>query len=288
MRSALAALLLASAVPALGAQADSVRRGDLIIRVKVTGTVVPDDIFRLKSTIDGRVESVNTSSFTWRGADEPLAMLAHRELAAMIDARGSQNEGFMEDRWSRVYRPTPVRCPDTCFVLKVFAAAHAWVKPQAVLFEAARSLKMVGRVRPEDAPLIHDGLALTFWAVKDPKRKLTGRVARFILDIQGEKADPGGTFTLYMTPDRYLDPGTEWEGEIIPLQKTDVLMVPTAALIQHDGRTYLPVRVSTGVTSTEFTQITAGVEEKREILVLDDAQLHGAPRHARTVDRAAL
>src|SRR3569832_72772 len=65
-------------------------------------------------------------------------------------------------------------------------------------------------------------------------------------------------------------------------------MVPTAALISHDGMTYLPVRVSTGVTGDEYTQITAGIEEKREVLVLDDAALHGAARHSRTVDRAAL
>jgi hypothetical protein len=294
MRLRLATLLLAAAVPALaplaalGATPGAVRRGDLIIRVHVTGTVVPDEVFRLKSTIEGRVESVGTSSFTWRGADEPLAMLAYKELAAMIDARGTQHQEVLEDRWSRVYRPTPVRCPDTCYVLKVYAKPHTWVKPQAVLFEAASKLKMVGRVRPEDAPLIRDGMSLAFWPVNNPKRRLTGKITSFILDIQGEKVEPGATFTMEMTPDRYFDPGTEWEGEIVPFQKNDVLMVPTAALISHDGMTYLPVRVSTGVTGGEFTQITAGIEEKREILTLDDEALHGAERHKKTIDRAAL
>lgn len=289
MRTALAALLLAAAwAPARAAQTGSVRRGDLVIRVKVTGTVVPEDVFRLKSTIDGRVESVNTSSYTWRGADEPLAMLAQKELAALIDAKGSQDQGVLEDRWDRTYRPTPVRCPDTCFVLKVFSRAHTWVKPQAVMFEAARKLKMVARVRPEDAPLIRDGMDLTFWSVKDPKRKLTGRVARFVLDIQGQNVNPGGSFALYMSPDRYFDPGTEWEGEIVPLTKNDVLTVPTAALIRHDGAVYLPVRVSTGVTTPELTQITAGADEKRDFLILDDSQLKGAARHQQEVDQAAL
>jgi len=286
--TALLATLLLAAGPALAATPGTVRRGDLIIRVHVTGTVVADDVFRLKSTIEGRVESVGTSSATWRGADEPLAMLAYKELAAMIDARGTQHQDLLEDRWSRVYRPTPVRCPDTCYVLKVYARAKSWVKPQAVLFEAASKLKMVGRVRPADAPLIRDGMALTFWAVKDPKRKLTGKVTNYILDVQGEKVDPGASFTMDMSPERYFDPGTEWEGEIVPLQKNDVLMVPTASLISHDGATYLPVRVSTGMTGEEYTQITAGIEEKREILTLDDAALHGAQRHARGVDHAAI
>lgn len=283
---ALAAVLLA--LPASAATVGAVKRGELVVRVRVTGTVVPEDVFRLKSTIDGRVESVNTSSFTWKGADEPLAMLAHKELAAMIDAKGVVGQELLEDRWQRVYRPTPVRCPDTCYVLKVYARARSWVKPQAVMFEAARKLKMVGRVRPEDAPLIRDGMDLVFWPVKDPKRRLTGRVARFVLDVQGRNVDPGGSFALYMTPDRYFDPGTEWEGEIVPMKKADVLIVPTSALIRHDGAAYLPVRVSTGITTADVTQITAGAEEKRDFLILEDAELKGAPRHKQDVDYSAI
>jgi macrolide-specific efflux system membrane fusion protein len=284
----LAAVLLAAAAPALGAETAEVHRGDLVVHVKVTGTVVPDGVFRLKSTIDGRIESIKTSSYTWRGADEPLAMLVHKELAAMIDARGTQDQSIMEDRWDRVFRPTPIRCPSACYVLKVFAKAHTWVKPQAVLFEAARNLKLVARVRPEDAALIRDGMHMIFWSLKDPTRKLTGEVARYVLDVQAMKDEPGASFFLYLGPDRYFDPGTEWEGDIVPFKKDNVLMVPTASLITHDGETYLPVRVSTGVTASDFTQITAGVEEKRPVLVLDDAQLHGAPRHAPVLDQAAL
>lgn len=289
MIPALAALLLAAAAPAPGATTARVRRGDLTIAVRVAGTVVAEDVFRLKSTIDGRVEGVNASSGTWRGSDEPLAMLAHKELAAIIDAKGSQDQSVMEDRWQRVYRPTPVRCPETCYVLKVYARARAWVKPNAVMFEAARRLKMVARVRPEDAHLVRDGQELTFWSRAHPEKKLTGRVARFVLDIQGENVDPGGSFALYMSPERYFPPGTEWEGEIVPSKKSDVLTVPTGALIRGpDGGTYLPLRVSTGTTTAEFTQVTSGAEEKREFLILDDAQLKGAERYKQTPDRAAV
>jgi hypothetical protein len=280
--------LLLAALPAFAAAPGSVRRGDLIVRVKVTGTVVPDDVFRLKSTIEGRLENVSASTGAWRRGDETLAQLANKELAAMIDAKGTQNNDVMEDRWSTVFRPTPVRCPDSCYLLKVYAKAHAWVKPQAVLFEAASKLKLVGRVRPEDAPLIRDGMLLTFWAVKDPKRTLTGRVTRLVLDVQGEKVEPGATFTLDMTAGRYLDPGTEWEGEIIPLRRNNVLIVPTASLIVDHGVAYLPVRVSTGVTTPEFTEITAGVDEKRDILILNDSELLGTERHKQSVDSAAF
>ena len=289
MRPALLAALLSAALPASGEPAaDIVRRGDLDIRVKVTGVVVPADVFRLKSTIEGRIESVLASSYSWRGADQTLAFMAHKELAAIIDARGSQNQDLLEDRWQRVYKPTPIRCPSTCFVLKKFAKAKSWVKPQTVLFEASRSLQLVARVRPEDSHWVRDGQTLTFWAVANPEKKFTGRVARFVLDVQGQKVDPGGTFTLELTPERYFDPGTEWEGVVSAEQKKNVLYVPTAALLSYKGAAYLPVRVSTGITTADFTQIIGGADEKRPVLVVDDAGLKGAERHKQVPDRAAL
>jgi multidrug efflux pump subunit AcrA (membrane-fusion protein) len=286
VKTLLAAVLLAASANA--ATPSKVKRGDLEIKVKVTGTVVPDDIFRIKSTIEGRVESVLTSTFVWRSSDQLLALLAHKELAAMIDAKGAQKVDILEDRWQRVYRPTAARCPTTCFVLKNFLKPKSWVKPEAVMFEAAGTLKLVGHVRPEDAPWIKDGQELLYWPLNDPKRILKARVTRFILDIQGEKVTPSATFTLIMSPDRYFNPGTQWEGQIIPLSKKDVLYVPTEALIRDGGNVYLPVRVSTGITTVGLTQISAGTEERRDILVLDDAQLRGALRHKQEAPPAAL
>lgn len=288
MIAIVSALGLFLASPSGAAETATVQRGNLIVKVHVTGTVVPDDIFRLKSTIEGRVESVMTSSYTWRGADQTLAFLAHKELAAMIDSKGSQSQELLEDRWQQVYRPTPIRCPDTCFVLKVFAKPRSWVKPQAILFEAAAKLKMVARVRPEDAHWVRDGQMLTFWSVDNRKKTYQGRVTRYILDVQGQKVDPGGTFTLDMSPSRYFDPGTPWEGEIVAAERKDVLTVPTAALIQSGGAVYLPVRVSTGVTTESLTQLTSGVEQRHELLILDDSQLHGTPRHKQSVDLDAI
>lgn len=290
MKRALAAVLalLCSAPSGAEPAADQVRRGDLEVKVRVAGTVVPADVFRLKSTIEGRIESVLTSSYTWRGADQTLAFMAHKELAAILDARGAQTQDLVEDRWQRVYKPTPIRCPSTCFVLKKFAKPKTWVKPQTVMFEAARSLQLVARVRPEDAHWVRDGQLLTFWASRDPKKTYQGRVARFVLDVQGQKVDPGGTFTLELSPDRYFDPGTEWEGVVSAESKKGVRYVPTSALISHGGATYLPVRVSTGITTHDHTQIIGGVDDGRPILVLDGAALKGAKPHKQEPDRAAV
>lgn len=287
MRLALAAALLVLRLPAWGAEAGAVRRGDLIVRVKATGTVAAEDVFRLKSAIEGRVEEVTASSMTWRRGGEKLAALSNKELAAMIDAKGSLDQDVVEDRWKQVYRPTPVRCPDDCYVLKVYARPRAWVKPQAVLFEAAKRLKMIGRVGALDARLLRDGMAIAFWPASDPSRRLTGRISGLVMDA-GDRDEAGATFTVEVPRDLIFPPNTAWEGELVPVRRDDVLMVPTAALIRQGGAVYLPVRVSTGITTEQFTQIVGGAEERREILVLDEAQLRGARRHARDAEPPAV
>lgn len=264
------------------------RRADLPLKVRVTGTVVTQDIIRLKSSIEGRVEEVLTSTYAWAGADQPLGTLANKEMAAILDSHTTTDQGVVEERWKKVYRPTPFTCPGGCFVLRIFVRPKEWLKPKAVLLEAARGLRMVGRVRPEDAHWIKDGQPIEFWAVKDPSRRRQAAVAHYILDIQGSRANPGGSFWMDMPPSRYFDPGTEWEGFIIPLTKKNVIVVPTEALIRHAGAVYLPVRVSTGITTDALTEIEAGVEPKRQILPLDDARLKNAPRHRPEADQGAI
>ncbi len=280
MRALLAALSLASALApsARGATLDVVRRRDVLLRVKITGTVETRGIFRLKSTIDGRIEEVLTSTGAWHGPAEALATLSSTELAAMLDARGSQDKSVLLDRWGKVYRPTPIRCPDECYVLRSYLRPKSWVRPQAVMFEAARGLTLVARVRAEDVGKLHaPGLVLTYWADADPENRRRVQVTTLIPDSPGE-AKSGAHFEIALSPQRYFPPGTAWSGEIIARVDRDVLAVPSAALIKNGSFYYLPVRVQTGLTADGVTELTSGIEEGRPYLILDDAQLRGAER----------
>lgn len=288
MRFLVFAAALLSCLPLRAEQPLEVKRGDLKVVVRTRGTVVAKDVVRLKATIDGRVEDVFASTWTWMTDGDPLGHLSNKEMAALLDANKTTAKGLYEDRWKRVYEPTKIRCPSDCFVLRRFVSQNEWVKPKALLFEAALRLDLEGRIRPEDAHLIRDGMTLEFWAVDDPSKKLTAKITRYVLDLQGQKVDPGGSFTITLQPNRYLPPGTEWEGTIVPLTRKNVLIVPTDSLIRYADGIYLPVRVSTGVTTEALTEITSGVENKRKILVIDDKRLKSSVRYKQEVDYDAI
>lgn len=284
----LALAVLSLCAPAFSEQPLEVKRGNLKVVVRVRGTVVAKDVVRLKGTIEGRVEDVFVSTWTWASDGKVMGHLANKEMAALLDMNKTTSKGVYEERWKRVYAPTEIKCPSDCFVLRRFIKDKEWVKPKALLFEAALTLELVGRVRPEDAHFIRDGQKLEFWAVDDPSKKLTAKITRYVLDLQGQKVEPGGSFAITLSPDRYLPPGTEWEGTLVPVTRKNVLMVPTDALIKYNDAVYLPVRVSTGITTQALTEITAGVENKRRILVIDDARLKSSARYKQEVDYDAI
>lgn len=282
------ALILAAlcAAPASGQQAGIVRRGTIDQVVRVVGTVLPVDIFRIKSTIEGRASRVWTSTGVWVGPEQNLGLLINKEFAALSDAKESTDQNTLEDRWQTVYQPTRLRCPYTCYILKAFARSDVWVKPRTVLFEAAAHLRMTGWVRPEEAHLVHDGMTLQYWSLKDPKTRFSTKIVHYVRDVQGLKVQPGGTFTLdlAMEPEHFFPPGTEWAGIVVPNKKDNVLIVPTDALIRFGDDVYLPIKVSTGITTPDWTELSAGVDEKRAFLDLSDAQLRQAQRHKMEAD----
>ena len=274
-----AAWLTASA--AFPQQSGEVVRGDLQVRVGLSGTVVATETFRIKSAIAGRVEAILPSTGSWAGPDESLGELASKEMSALLDSRqAAPGRSMVEERWKPVYKPEKIACPEECFVLKTFVKPKQWVRPKAVLVEAARKLRLVGRVRPEDARWVENGQALEFWASSDPSRKFKATVAGFELDAPASQAPSGGTMAIDMSPSRFLPPGTQWEGLVVPLLRRKALVVPTAALIVHQGESYLPVRVSTGITTEAETELTGGAAEGTPILILEEGRLEGAKRHA--------
>ncbi|MFA6318726.1 MAG: hypothetical protein WC943_15060 [Elusimicrobiota bacterium] len=285
-----AALLLAAALGAWGQEVATVQQTNLDSKIRAWGTVVPDDVFRLKSTIEGRLEAILVSSGSWAAEGSPLGLMSNKELAAIIDSRGTTSEEIVQTRWQKVYKPTRILCPSACFVLKSFVKARQRVQPNALLFEAAKTLRLSGQVDPAAAKLVRYGHKLEFWPVADPSNKMEGRIANYVRPEEGKVV--GGAFSLELSAERTLLPGTKWEGWVAVSTKRKVLAVPTAAILSHGGRSYLPVQVSLGATNGDLTEVLSGAAEGSAVLVLEPARTPSVgrfkpgPESAKRLDEA--
>ncbi|MBI4677530.1 MAG: efflux RND transporter periplasmic adaptor subunit [Elusimicrobia bacterium] len=275
--AALAAALLAAGVSS-GHEVATVGRKDVEFQVVASGTVVADDVFRLKSSIEGRVEAVAVSVHTWVKAKTPLGFLANKEVSAIIDARGSTPQEILQERWQKLYKPVPILCPSDCFVLKAYVKERQRVMPNALLFEAAKTFRLVGRVGSEAAGLVKAGQKVKFWPVDDPSRKMEGKIADYAGVGWGDA--PGRSFALDVSNKGRLYIGTEWEGVVLITARKNILAVPTSALIAHEGSVYLPVKVSTGSVIDDLTEIGGGAEEGTTVLIIGRSQAGSAPRRS--------
>ncbi len=260
------------------ARVANVRRGTMKLLVHVQGTVRPEQVYRLKSTIEGRIETVVKKANMWSDERDPIGTLLTKEMAALVDSNSSTPTGELEDRWQRVFQAIPIACPGRCFVVKVYAQPGTLAQAGTLLAEAAGKLRLVGRVRPGDTAWVKEGQLVRFWDKRDPERRQAAKIERFVRDVQGDRIVPGGTFTVLLTPEAWLAAGSEWEGVIEAEVKKDVLSVPTKALLVKDGVAYLPIRVSTGVSTYDETEVVAGVPAGAPVLVLDPADSGGGQR----------
>ncbi|MDE2293583.1 MAG: hypothetical protein KGL53_15990 [Elusimicrobia bacterium] len=288
MRRAGVLTLLLAAAPAAAQQPAAstapvsvvtVRRGTMKLLVHVQGTVRPEQLYRLKSTIDGRIQSIDLHANSWSDARHPIGTLLTNEMAALIDSNATTPTGVLEQRWQGEFQPTPIACPERCFVVKVYAQAGVPVRAGTLLAEAAGKLRLVGRVRPGDSAWVREGQVVEFWDKRDPSRRQKARIERFVRDVQGQRVLPGGTFTALLSPEAWIDAGAEWEGVIDADVRKDVLSVPTKALLVYDGKVYLPVRVSTGVTTYDETQIISPLPSGTEALQFEPGADTGIKHH---------
>lgn len=251
------------------AHVDKARRDTMGSPIRIAGSFVPHGLHRIKSTISGRVELLGDSSFTWMTPDRPLGFVADTELAALIDAEGLQAGDLLMERWRRHYRPLVIRCLAPCFIRRISVKHREPVLPNALLFETARGLRMTGRVPIEQADLLRDGDEFEYWPVSEPALKRRARIANYTVDRTTDAGrEVGGNFWIEIPPDGNRYPGSHWEGRASSEMKQDLLSVPSAAVIEHAGKSYIAVPVSTGAVWGGYTEVTGGIEEGVRVLAL--------------------
>ncbi len=290
MIPALASLIILAALPLRAQQVDEVRRGEMQWLVQAHGGIAAEDVFRLRSPIDGRAEDVWPSTGVWVLRTQQLGILLSRESAAFLDAGSTLNllKSSTLATPKSIYEPLPINCPHDCFLMKSFLRSKQWVKYGALLFEAATSLRLEGVVPSQEAQLVRDGMILEYWDTKDPARHLQARIIHYRLEFPEGRQMPVGTFTLKLDHKNSLAPGTDWKGTVLISKKSGALRVPTKALLRHGNEVYLPVQVSTGITTQEWTEITSGVKSTNKILVLGEGPTGAVERHAVEMDVPAL
>jgi len=143
-----------------------------------------------------------------------------------------------------------------------------------------------------DAPRVREGMParVTLDAFRERSFKAhVRRVAPYVLDTEKQARTVEVEAELDEIGDALLLPGYSADVEVILAERSDVLRIPTRALVEgkrvyvlEDGVLHLS-DVTPGLGNWEFTEITAGIEPGAQVVVSIDREglADGAPAVAR-------
>jgi len=263
------------AAPSLG----RVERGDITRGISVTGKVEPQNRLEIQPTISGRMEEVLVSEGQIVKRGDRLALMSSTDRASLLDAarlNGPEKISY----WEEVYKPSPLLAPIDGTVIVRGVEPGQSVSSSSVIIVLSDRLIVQAEVDETDIGLVRLGQKASITLDAYPDDHIPG-----VVDHIAYESTVVSNVTIYQVdilpetiPDNFRS-GMSAEVSIVIEQAEDVLVVPSGAIkTGKGGSTYVLVpapggevlrrEVRLGLVAEGNTEITSGLEEGEEFMIL--------------------
>lgn len=258
-----------------------VARGDIEVTVLATGVVQPRNRLEIKPPIAGRAEQVLVQEGQEVQKGAVLAWMSSSERAALLDAARARGPEELR-RWEELYRPTPVIAPISGTIIARKAEPGQSFTAQDAMLVMSDRLIVVAQVDETDMAQVLPGQKAVIAADAYPERPIAAAVSA--VAFEAKTVSNVTTYEVNVLPHKvpeFLRAGMTASVRFRVDTRRSVLLVPSAAVRQRDGATYVltpaanpggkPVEraVETGLTDGRDTEITAGLAESQPVLLAD-------------------
>jgi len=241
-------------------------RGTVSVLLPLSGTVVPGEKQVVAAGHAGRVEALPVPSQSPFKKRDLLAIVSGADLAAIIDANSTTAQQVVEERWQKMFKPYKVRAPYDGFLLETRVGIKESVKADQPLFVVTPKLSFEAIVPLKGTPGLTPGMAAMLWRPANPELKMPGRVREV---LPGTPSSDKATVRIDLLPAEDVAmplPGTGLDGQVTVAQRRSVVTVPTGAVHRVEGRSFVSVEVTEGLSDGEHTEITSGLQPGKAIL----------------------
>ncbi|MEW6691152.1 MAG: efflux RND transporter periplasmic adaptor subunit, partial [Pseudomonadota bacterium] len=258
-----------------------VSRGDLALTILSTGVVQPRNRLEIKPPIAGRAEQVLVQEGQSVAKGQILAWMSSTERAALIDAARARGPEELK-RWEELYRATPVLAPISgTVILRSVEPGQTFTGNDAVFVMSDR-LTVNAQVDETDIAQVKLGQRATIVIDAYPDRPIEATVAQIAYDaktVQNVTIYEIDVLPREIPP--FLRSGMTASVTFHVASRPGVLLVPSAAVRQRDGRAYVLVpagkpgappseqEIRTGASGEGRVEIVSGLEEGQTVLVAD-------------------
>lgn len=248
-----------------------IKRGDIMITSRATGTIAPENRLEIKAPIAGRVEQVVVQEGQQVRRNQILAWMSSTERAAVLDAARAKGPEEVA-RWEDLYRATPILSPiNGTLILRNVEPGQTFLASDPILVLSDR-LTVKARVDETDLAKVKVGMKATVMLDAYPNEPIPAKVSHVSFEATMESSIT--MYIVFVTPD--VTPDVMRSGMTATVRfdvesKKDVLLVPndalkvtpegeTTVLLYDDGkRERLPIKV--GITDGKVSEVIEGLKE---------------------------
>ncbi|TGN17304.1 efflux RND transporter periplasmic adaptor subunit [Leptospira idonii] len=251
----------------------NVKRGNLNVFVRATGSVQPKNRLEIKPPIAGRIESVLVEEGNVVSKGKMLAWMSSTERAALLDAARAKGANELKE-WEDLYKPTPVLAPLRGLVIANNIRPGQTVTQQDILYVLSDSLIVQAKVDETDLSRIKKGQKAMLTIDSFPGEAIRGEVSHIAYEAVTENNVT--VYTVDINPlshPEFLRSGMSSTVDFIFAEEKDVLVVPNESVFQENGKNfvwvkkgkdsekYVPQEVTLGISDDSYTHLKSGLEE---------------------------
>jgi macrolide-specific efflux system membrane fusion protein len=247
-------------------------RGDIELAVSTVGTIKPQNRLEIKPPIGGRIEKILVVEGQEVKVGEVLALMSSTERATLIDAARLKGKGEY-DYWRNAYKETPLIAPiDGVVIVRDVEPGQTITTATAVLVLSDR-LIVEADVDETDIGELKLGQEAMIKLDAYPQIKIDA-----VVDHISYESQVISNVTIYKVdilpkeiPDVFRS-GMSANVDVKVKEAVDVLLIPSDALLQEGGKTYVMVKnrstgaldkkeVETGLENEGVVEIRSGISE---------------------------
>lgn len=266
-------------------------KGNIQSIISTTGTVLPKNRLEVKPPVSGRVDSISVREGEKVVSGQTLAWMSSTERAALLDAaRGEGAEALAY--WENVYKAIPLISPmDGEVIVSTIQPGQTVSTSDAIV---VLSDKLIVRAQVDETDVRQIKLNQKAVIVLDayPDTKIEARVEHIY--YESETVNNVTVYKVDLVPVTIPDffrSGMNATVDFIAAEKTNVLLVPVAAVQKDGDASYCLVRkpgaaepvrtaVVLGITDDKNYEIVAGLGPDDSVVVT--SQKYVPPGAAKT------
>lgn len=256
-----------------------VRRGDIAVRVRLSGSVQPRNRLEIKPQVAGRIESILVAEGDRVSKGQTLAWMSSSDRAALLDAARAKGEDEVK-KWEDTYRPAPVISPLDGFIIARNKEPGQAVSLADVILVMADKLIVRADVDETDLAHMAKGKQVTSTLDAYPDDSFRGVIEH--IAYESRLVNNVTVYEVRINPlsaPKDFRAGMTANIELVAASSRDTLLAPLEAVTQRRGRKSVrrmsaagnkseDVAVETGITDGRNIEIISGLNEGDTILAV--------------------